>query len=245
MTQKFLIIAEQRSGTNLITRLLKSHPDIDLLPEPFCHPYMYTGVNYTATPIEFVDSIFTNADGAGIHRSQRFKNINNNAEFWKYVLKNFKNSWNDDDVWKYLLTKDLKYVFIERKNHLKRYVSLQVAQQTRNWIDINDGTALNKLPRIIININDMFTDFERIENYTNKIKTLVKDSETLFLTYEGICNDIPKNTSEILAFIGYDDIKLEPETVKRETRPLSDAIINYNHVINAIRQSKWTNVLDW
>jgi hypothetical protein len=131
---RFIVLAETRTGSTMLWKLLKSHPSIEMRNELFNpeNPSQEKQKRINATIkdpakalTEFLDNhIYTDYD-------QTVK-----AAGFKYAYNHrFVGNW--DVVWSYLQRTRVHIIHLKRRNLLDRYLSFALAMRSNHWVAKN------------------------------------------------------------------------------------------------------------
>lgn len=220
MITKFVILSYQRSGTFLIKTSLDSHPAIRTSGEYINKIKKYNnGGYYDVIKETSMEEICENA----------FKpNTNTNL-----AVGLIQHRIHHDDVMfiDYLINnKDIKIIFVDRENALRRFISNERSISTEKWryhkslnqeLDINTNTTIEFNYTKFINSVTCYN--ERRQFYLNKFK----DHNMLFITYEKLTNDYDNELANIQNFLNVPVLELHPDTIKISIDTLKNSVSNY------------------
>ena len=222
---KFIIITRSRTGSNFLMSLLNSHPNI-----------LAKGELFRRLEGKSSDQVWNETF------SKKPKHI-------KYV--GFKIFYyhpldsEDKEVWNYIKKdKNIKIIHLTRNNILRTVVSRAIADKTNTWtnkkgkkIDISDK-------RVKIDIDSCLNDFKKTREDENRIRDNYKNRNLMELTYEDLVKDHQKVMNDVFNFLEIEINEVNSDYKKQNNEKLEDLITNYNDVVEAIKKSKWSYILD-
>ncbi len=141
------------------------------------------------------------------------------------------------------------FVLLERKNYLRRFVSIKLARRTSQWHLQTDESP--PLVRISLDIDDLSLDWgpdtakrhliehlQRMEQSTLKLKEHLKDRKLLCLSYE---DDIQKQPEiayrRVCKFAGLDDQPVKVRFKKTNPFELVEVLTNFSDVERTLRRT--------
>jgi len=245
MKNKFVIITNQRSGSNMLVSMLDGHPEVKCLgelmrvtPEWMKHDG-YRGV---LTILEKVDPKFkddnyrfSNPDEF-VHEA--FKIFPNKSHYgFKLHLNQHKNY-----LYRLISDPEWKVILLKRENILAQYSSLKIAKVTGQG-NAPKGTKIKKAT-IIFDLNDfkrfLISEKIRWEEVHNR---LYETGKTFFtVNYTQLLSK--KHKTEMLNYLGADPIMdLEPGTEKRNPSDILSRFVNRKDAERGLAKlslSHWT-----
>ena len=241
--QKFIILGHQRSGSSMVNRALKKHPQIAGFGELFIPPqigffiegYDNNSVKLLALrnkyPIEFIERyVFPSyRDDIRAVGFRLFPDQVDNERLrcvWQWVKEH----------------KDLKIIHLERRNLLATYTSLLIAK-TDGYFAIEDKAKRSKTT-IAIDPKACLETFRKRKQYSQEIKKCIENHEVLELSYEKMTVDPQGYLKNIQEFLGVDVCDLGIDTVKQEVRPLPTVIQNYDELRQRFLGTEWEYLFD-
>lgn len=160
---------------------------------------------------------------------------------FKIMLTQIKN---DSEIWEYLKSiKDLKIIFLYRKNFLDAFFSLKAALQTNVWQKEECKNKEYLLKPFYININEMLQVFKKTENELNYYKKFFKDHKKIEITYESLTNNWDEEFLKIQKFLSVAEHKINPQLEKLNYN-YKVFIKNLKEVKNFLSNTKYKNFLD-
>tara|TARA_R110000824_G_scaffold336553_2_gene523048 strand:+ start:892 stop:1596 length:705 start_codon:yes stop_codon:yes gene_type:complete len=232
--KNFLTITEQRSGSGLLASLCSQHPAI-----------LHGG--------EFLRGLPRHKEG-GVHIKDILKGdfsgitkfYNTHDEEIKYVgFKAHGKQLQDSYVNALKGMTDLKIIFLERQNLLKRYLSMQ-------YLNLYGFSRKTKIPSnisfpyppLVLSATDMVKNFEKVTKRNRKLHAEFDSHESVRIFYEDLNRDKQREMSRIFDFFDVDFINIEEKIEKMETRKLSEAISNYKDLKKVFCNTEWENFFE-
>lgn len=232
---QFIVLAQARTGSNLLQFLLASHKNVFLAHEIFNHREdvrkaihnIPTILQLDDDPIEYVEScIYAN------HK----KHIKA-AGFKLLYYQAHNDEWKE--IWEYLRSPHIKVIHLKRRNLLDRYLSFKLAMRSDVWIAFKNkenGASKDKGP-IILEPDECFNDFRNSLNQQKELDELFKDQPKLDVIYEDLRANIPDESRRVQEFLGLKFQDLAPRTKKQQTKKKSEVIANYEELRAELTQA--------
>lgn len=223
--QKFVIVGLPRSGTTLLHTYLNYHPNIwshgetifNTLKNPVRDQNFFPPFsgNIKAVGIKSLLPL----DESSIPKSSEKKSIGPGHPY--------------------------KFIFIHRENLLRWYVSLKVAQKSKQWSQTyQDKIVPVKLKKLEINVPELLQSLDKAKEKIECLKKVFYGSRTFVLTYEDL-NEIPETKlKEIQVFLGVKPKTLFSLLQKQNSELLSDLITNYDEVHAALNETPYQKFLE-
>lgn len=235
--QKFIVLAHQRSGSSLVIRSLRAHPNIIAYGEMFGRFKPHATTEFNSKPLQkrYLRKKYPNE----FFDRRIYSSVRNDIQAVGFKLfphqldnKYFLNVWNQIQQ-----NKDIKIIFLRRKNLLASYTSLQAAKKTGIYNIRNESQRTE--PTVKINYKRCIKYFMDMEKYIELASEKLQYHDLLEITYEDMIVDLEKSFAKFQEFLGVEVVSLEPKTIKREIRPLWKVISNYEQLHNQLLNTKW------
>jgi LPS sulfotransferase NodH len=217
----FLIVGHPRTGTSLLHTYLNSHAHIHSLNEPLKN----------TTDIEALFKPYSRM----IH-----------AVGFKYFFEYTADEEKRNTLLGMIKSRDIKVIVIRRKNQLRTFASLCIAEKTNEWssTEISKHRLSNK--QIILQKDaclQAFHTFQKNELIT--IEMFKQSSLPMFeLTYEGLV-EFPEDTMfSVQQFLGVKPQTLQSLLVRQNSEKLSTLILNYKSLKNEFEHSEFKHFFD-
>ncbi len=244
MSTPLFVIADQRSGTNLLRRALASTEQLCDLNEIF-HPQ--GGIYWLFREQQFRPATELSPPSAD-QQIEWFESFLHNClppEFpfsildvkynSSHVLNEFSRSPIDSPLFvKWLIQKQYPVIHLVRKNSLESYVSLLVGLHTNNWVV--DVTASQPAPiHLKLDVAETIFQVAKRQRQIKQFRQFLQPANCLEVSYESLIDPTGEFSkfclSQICQFVGLSkswDIQV---TTQKTGRPLRDVVENYDREI--------------
>ena len=235
--QKFVLLAHARSGSSMVVHTLNKHPSIVCFGEVFVGQRIGFNVDgydnaskkllylRNRHPMEFLNRTIFPPYSDDV-RAVGFKLFPDQFESGQFKI-----------AWDWLCSDhNVKIILLRRLDMLAAYTSLLIARQT----NFGDGSDT----RITIDLDECLREFEDRERYHEDMLAKLGKHDLLEVFYEDMTQDLSKQFIDFQEFIGVDMIPLEVESKKKEVRPLSEVITNYEAIHSGLTEAGWGKVLE-
>lgn len=224
-TVPFIIVADLRTGSTLLSTTLDRHPEIRCYGELF-HPR-----DLPDNQIPGQDRHRASGE-AVIERALGAANVHATG-FRAMVFLPLPTQSQWADAWDCLRRmEDLHVICLTRENRLAQYASVQIAHRTGAYHPPPGDPLLRARHRPTLRVDPgEFRSWmrERDDLYAKR-RSLLEGKPLLELTYEELVRNWEAATRGVQEFLGAPPIRLRPAKQKQESRPLSEVIINYDQV---------------
>lgn len=257
--QKFILLTYKRTGSNYLSDLLRSHPQIVSFGSLFGKKnpaFLYPDypsvtckmtLNYRNNqPIEFLEKNVFRSYHQSI-KAVGFK-MNYDSEF-HHVIEYLKQ------------LPDLKVIHLIRNNYLKIYLSDMIASYLNKWHAINiehkqfiesTGTESrvlsiekNEQPilkddfHLELKYEDCLNEFIKIKDHVENFRKYFKPEQTLDVYYEDLLKNSKNVTGQLLSFLNTDQIELTSRFVKINNKKSSEIISNFYELKKQFSGTEW------
>lgn len=235
---KFIIIAEQRTGSSMLRVVLGEHPNIltfDELLLPKRITFNKPGYdNYSKAlliyrnlfPRKFIENIV-------------FPNYSSEIQAvgFKVFPIHLRNrflaplgDWLDEH-------KEIKVIHLTRENYLASYASLVLALETGKF-GIKDAA---ERPNVCVELSyeDCLRTFNARRRDDINVAKRFRHHSFYKLTYEQLTTNFEEQIRHIQAFLGVASQPLEMSGIKKEIRPLREVIQNYDELKEGFSMTEW------
>ena len=241
---KFVIVTNQRSGSNMLVSMINSHPDIKCFGElmRITPDWMkrdgYRGalrilekVNHVyrddvyrfSHPYDFVNAVFSTAAKKNIYGFKQ--HMDQNSDFLYSLIK--------DPGWKILL--------LQRENKLAQYSSQKISQVTGQ----GNAPRGTKILRTKVEFKEKeFKNFvKRKEKEWNVVRQKLESIDEDYYTIKYTDLNSRSASGSILEFIGVDSsFQMVPGTEKRNS---SDVLSRFSNPENTLKVLKQMRCSEW
>ncbi|MEM1167882.1 MAG: hypothetical protein AAGJ08_02000 [Cyanobacteria bacterium P01_H01_bin.35] len=232
---KFMILAHYRTGSTLLADLLQSHPSIFIGGEIFSlfansyfkkvlFPHTYLNIQVKKSPCHFY--------GFDLKIDQLIVSL---SRFHQTPIEFIED----------LCINNWKIIYLKRNNTLRKAISDLIANARKQWHDTPE-TPLIKAP-IYIDCQQLIKLLEWYEKIDKKEQQIIQNFPSLKLIYEThlLNPDRHQQTlDKIFSYLGTYSVPVKTKMKKISTHNLADDIINYEEVVDFIRESKYKKFLE-
>ena len=216
--QRFIILAAQRTGSNMLCTLLHSHPDV------LCHHEIFNPDKIiTALPLR--DTEFS----LGSMEERKADPIEFMDRVWKNNLNHswvgFKMTHRQHPLILDAVCKDpsIHKIVLKRKGRLKTYVSQLIAERSDVWEDYQNTTEVIPPRPVYVDYKKLHLAIEHNEQFHTDLNKTIKGPQTN-LTYETL---LEKNTQQqLLSNLGLSHCHLTAKSRQQNPHPLRKLISN-------------------
>ena len=221
----FVIVADLRTGSTLLSTSLNNHPRVRCYGELF-HPDTFPdnqldeGDRFCLTGREVVREAFA-ANGAAA------------AGFRAMIFLPMPSDPPWADSWDALRDReDLRVIYLVRRDELAQYASIAIAEQMRIWHPSPDDPVLRpeNRPTIAIDPQELRDWSRQRAALLQQRREHLRDKPSLDLTYETLVSEWPAVIRAVQDFLGVEPVALQPAKQKQERRPLSEVVTNYDEL---------------
>jgi LPS sulfotransferase NodH len=242
---KFVIVGIARTGSTMLISQLNNHSQALVFGEIFRSPdsigwdvapfrsYQNRKLLtlYRSDPIAFLDK----------HVFRRWPSSHKAVGF-KLFYYHARTPW-QRPVWDYLVDRpDIRILHIKRRNVLGQYVSLKLAHKTDIWSSARPVTQDPQ--RIRLDIAACQNHFAWVRRLEEECEALFKSHKVTNVYYEDIARDSKDEIESVQKFLGLRCEILSAQTVRQQTRPLSQVISNYTELRDAFIGTEWENFFE-
>ncbi len=224
----FVITCNGRDGSTFLQTSIDSHPHLLALPE-LLGPDWYPEVGMQSARDYLTEKLY-----------------HDYAPAIKAV--GFRLKWYEgrkpplDDARDYLRGMDVRVIHVQRKNLLKQYVSLLVAQKSQVWVD-RDGTKPSRATVHVDPVKAVDAIYAYRGNY-EKSQADFNQQPSLTVYYEDLVEFHYHAMKKIFWFLDVEMVDANPGTHRQEHRPLTEIIENYRELADYFSGSDLERYLD-
>ena len=207
---KFVILADARSGSTSLAKLLNESSDVNLSVEPF-HP------NYSQWNPE-------EPNYSELIKDEKTMNQALDEIFGKYNAMKVLAYQLDQDIYKVMLSrKDIKIVLLQRKNLAQAALSSRIGEQTGIWhqSDMKESAYKDLKPVEISEIKKIVDYVGEINETYSTYLAKNRQDDYLHLFYEELFSeDMDTNVKKITDICQFLDFSLPPNSmIEKYMRP--------------------------
>ncbi len=239
--KKFLILSSQRSGSTYLQQLLNSHPEIIVGGEIFNNNPRHLIekehiteelVNLKDTdPEEFLNHFF-------LSKAKSSTKLIGFRLFYEHGWSQRESVWN---IFKNI--PDLSLIHLQRKNYLKQFLSLKLAEKTSHWVRKKTEQPIEYEP-ILIDYRECIRYFRRQKRKAQRAVDFFENNEILDIFYENLAIDQNSETNKLLKFLESRPVTLKCDLGKQNTQSLSETISNYYQLKNRFKDTAWEDYFE-
>lgn len=236
--RRFVVLTHARSGSTLLSLTLDTHPEIVGYRE-LLHPQslwvrenQYADTPWRpwrdAHPMAFVrDVVF---GGYADHLR---------AVGFKLFPEHLDRSPQTAGLWTWLAgQQDIAIISLHRENLLACFLSLTIAQQEQRWLAHTPEQRSQAVPSLDPEKAEKF--FERqLRDRASVRERFAQRPRFMEITYEQLDADLTGTLDRVQGLLGVQKRPLQAAILKQETRPLSQAIANYEELVARWRGTRW------
>lgn len=235
--QKFVIITLPRSGSTVLVKTLDNHPQIFCAGELFYFSgkiyhtecqfpfwrikflpnkinYLINFPNVMARLGKFMDKFYAPKEKATV-QAIGFKMMYQHILYMPGIMH-------------YLEKKNVKVILLTRNDILRNVLSDMKARETGVYHN-ETGIIQEKSEKFHVDLQFLSNKINETRAWANKLETVVKNLETLKIDYADF-EEWDILTGKIFAFLGVDQIPMEPAVKRLNPTTLSDMIENFDEV---------------
>ena len=234
--QRFIILADQRSGSCHLEYLLDSHRSARVAGELFNPDYLLSEAEELVQgfaalrredPIGYLNEFFAQPFGRLVtHLGFRL--------FYGHARQNGEGA-----IWARLRRmKDLRVVHLQRRNLLSSLLSLKIALQSKVWMRPKGQQVMHYQP-LSLDFDECVEYFRAREQNIKEAKRYYRRTATLDLFYEDLASDEEREVEGVLQFLGLESQALTNRILKQNHQKNTELILNYAHLETSFRGTKW------
>jgi LPS sulfotransferase NodH len=243
---RYLITCPARSGSTLLTWCLRAHPQICAHGELFGRDdplNLYGLAGGHSGPLELALRRMRDRDPVRFLHDVAFEAGDRRAvgvkfKYEELLLRHWaalRRSIGRD--------RSIRILHLQRENLLERYLSQRVATEVTHVYNVTSEGARPDETAVALSPRDCLADFALTQERATTVRQLFAGHPVLELTYERLDADRDATLAEVQAFLGVDVVALEPRSVKLRTRPLRDAISNYDELKAALAATPYAGFI--
>jgi LPS sulfotransferase NodH len=251
---KFIILAAERSGSDLLRGLLDSHPDCFVGQEIFNEVYFEQGCvpwyidpetgRHQENPANYDSEL---VDLRAKDPGRLIERLMEMAREKKFHAAGFKLMYyhgeNKQAARTYLVSSpDVRIIHLKRKNLLRRLVSLKRAQAADAW-NVGLGSPRPTFKPVELSAMECVADFSEIERQQTLYDDLFKNHALINVYYEDLAENPQKEAARAAAFLGlkpFDEFEIRFKKLAIE--PLAHAVPRYAELKTVF--DRWASFFD-
>lgn len=222
----FIVLGQGRTGSNLLRMALQSSPQVVMKNEIFGGNERVKGKDFDIISANLLRHYPISVKAVG--------------------CKIFYNHLTEEEWLKFQFLPDFKIIHLTRRNQVKLFLSLQIAQKTNQWVENKPGIKPPLEQRQICIDQRQLIEFIRLSHLQREqARQRFKDRAVLEIYYEDLVADFDRVVTEAITFIGakeWDRAKVNLR--KQNPEPMRDLILNYDELKRAFAKTPWRAYFD-
>lgn len=219
--QPFLIVGLPRSGTTLLHTYLNNHPNLHSRGEVVLKDLVQKPEN---TFVPFGKHI--QAAGAKVLLPEAPSETD-----FQLIKQAF------------ISNPQIKIIFIQRENLLRRYTSLQIAYKTRQWSQTGKEAALSER-QIIIDPKVLLKQLKETETNLFRYRNLLKEVSCMEISYEHLVQLPQQLLPDVQAYLGVKANPLISLLQRQNPEPLSSLVRNFDQLTEVLKNTPYSKYLN-
>jgi LPS sulfotransferase NodH len=244
-TTPFVVVAAERTGSNLLVDMLTTHPDVTSAGELFNTRLVDEGRLDTQLP-EGVDADeilrLRREDPAACHEALLAAAARQGAKAAGFKLLYYHMLSDNRVVARLLSLPDLRVVHLVRRDRVARYVSHALAERTDLWW--RDAAEVGGLRRphgpIEIDPRLLSWDMRFVEQLEDRARATFAGVRGLEIAYEDLVADLDGTAARVLELLGAPPCKLTPKSQKQGDGDARRRIANWESLRAIFRGTRWS-----
>tara|TARA_B100000123_G_C25739810_1_gene433268 strand:+ start:2277 stop:3080 length:804 start_codon:yes stop_codon:yes gene_type:complete len=256
---KFVILAPQRTGSNLLVSYLDHINAIRCRYDIMCYKSLESNQDFIKEfgITNFIESCYHhNFDGNMKFKEEienpnlangfklSYKDLMNYYFYDNGVLKSsLKPEDEIEEILDYFKQNNYKIILLDRKSKIEQYYSFKTAENTNKWMITDEKDLPERDESITVDMNNFDYYITNNVNWEKYAKDRLSEFDTFNLLYEEFVEDIEGTVAEICEFLGV-RFNLNREhlankiPIKQRRTSIVNLIENYNEVRQYLRRHK-------
>jgi len=226
LPQAFVILADLRTGSTLLSSSLNTHPDLRCLGELLHHR-------------DFADNQLPALNRHQLHGpalvARALTGSDNLAAGFRAMVSlpdtaarpKWAGAWQTLAAWP-----GLRVIVLRREDHLAQFASYCLALRTGCFTPSPEDPLLRpeNRPRLYLQPAELAAWIRQRRHLYARRLALLGHKPCLHLSYETLIRDWPGQIRRIQGFLGLPPRRLEQVKVQQESRPLHEVVINFDQL---------------
>ena len=222
---QFVIIANERTGSNLLVSLLSSHPDIhqygEIIGESILRRNDLQEKIRLIGVVRYIRNSF----------KKRFYKQAVGMKFLYHQLEDrYAERWGITELSGILNelrnNKRIKIIHLKRRNRLKVLVSAELARLTKEYVKRDPNNISREIP-MVLTPEKCSSFFQKISENEKYFDDCFQSHEKLEIFYVDLISDTENICHNTLDLLQVEKCDLKSSTLKQSQKPLSERIRNY------------------
>lgn len=238
----FVIVGAERTGSNLLTDMLMTHPQIQAAGEIFNTRMIEDGVfdmrHSSAAEAEELIELRRLDPGNCINRllqiSQR-----SGAAIAGFKLLYFHGTADNRIIDHLLAMPELRVVHLVREDRLARWASLARAMSSDVWWAAAGVPQTAKGQPLALDPQQTLLALEEGELLEERYRATFARSRVLEISYEQLASELEITSTRVLQFLGAELRPLAAQSRKTGDKDVARSIANWDELVEAFTDTRW------
>lgn len=247
---KFVLLGTARTGSTWLLSLLASHRNVAVYGELFekSNNFLTHLVDHLSYPLYSFETVAYFDE----IRANRPVDFLKEYVFRPYALgqigavgfKLFYDQPDDNamknELWDFFLSdSSISFIHLKRKNYLRSLVSLEIANATSRWVNLNGESCDSEAASVFLSFDECLLYFVEIEQFEECFQSRIAGRNVLTIYYEDLLLDTVGIGKSVQDFLHLSYQELDSPLRRQSMQPLSSLIVNYDDLAGAFAASKW------
>lgn len=241
----FVVVAAERTGSNLLVDMLTTHPDVTSAGELFNTRMVDEGRLDTQLP-DGVDADeilrLRREDPAACHEALLAAAARQGCKAAGFKLLYYHMISDDRVVDRLLSLPDLRVIHLVRRDRVARYVSHVRAERTDLWWSASSDNEAQRRGRDDVEVDPrmLLWDMQFVEQLEDRTRATFAGVRGLEIAYEDLVADLEGAAARVLGLLGVAPRTLTPKSQKQGEGDARRRIVNWEALRNVFRGSRWS-----
>jgi LPS sulfotransferase NodH len=231
--KKFVILSSGRSGSNLLTSFMKSHPRV------FQHGEIFGEFQLESPSVRRR----INRAGLGAYLDRRLSRLTiEEAVGVKILYSNLEPRYGEvrgipgtDTLMDHMLADPaLRIIHLRREDKLAMLISMRLANELGQWVSGSYGDTTVTLP-----VDWVREQFVWLEGWEARIVAHFPEERLLDMSYEGLVADTPGEMARLFAFLDLKTAPVRSRMSKQNKRGKAEVVENYAELSAAFADTQY------
>lgn len=235
--QRFIILTDQRSGSNHLGDLLDSHRSVRVAGELFNPDHQHISRNHplpeglrgmrARDPVAYLEAFFAQTlDPSITHLGFR-------------IFHDHARSRTERSIWTTLRrTKELQVIHLKRRNALRNLLSLKLAMRSSEWQRLEGSPPVRYEP-LRIEFKEAIAHFRARERSFARGSRFFRRHQRTEIFYEDLERDEAHQMAALLRFLDLPPQSLTNRIRKQNHQRTEELITNYAELEARFRHTRW------
>ncbi len=231
---KFVIVAHYRTGSNLLTDLLNTHPEVNCDGEILIK-FLHSRFKIVLFPRRYVE-------GKASHSGAKVYGCNLKLDQMAKLMPKVRKS--PQILLSELLEDQWLFLHLQRQNVLRVAISNIIANKRGRWRE-NSANWLEG-SKIYIDCDDLARGMRWNKKLLRQEEEVLAGVPHLKLIYEQdlLHTDQHQNTSDrVFDFLGISSVPVKTDLVRTSSNRMSDYVLNYEELVQTVGQTEFAQYL--